>query len=128
MKARCLKLNGQKLVYLIIGSKKQKLEATEELSEHPFLCGNFQTKEKEHDKWLGQYISAQGLAAAVDKTVEVREGKIKAAGREISAIVEDSRSRAAGGLETALLLWQACCLPSLLAGCAAWVEMTKATE
>ena len=77
---------------------------------------------------MGQYISAQGLAASVDKTVEVREGKIKAAGREISAIVEDSRSSAAGGLETALLLWQACCLPSLLAGCATWVEMTKATE
>ena len=115
-------------MFLIIGSKRQKLEATQELKDLPLLCGDFQTEEKEHEKWLGQYISAQGLAASVDKTVEAREGKIKAAGREIAAIVEDSRSRAAGGLETALLLWQACCIPSLLAGCATWVEMTKATE
>ena len=57
-----------------------------------------------------------------------REGKIRAAGREIAAIVEDWRTRAAGGLETALLLWEACCLPSLLAGAGAWVEMSKPTE
>ena len=57
-----------------------------------------------------------------------REGKIRAAGREIATIVEDWRSRAAGGLDTAILLWEACCIPSLLAGCGAWVEMSKATE
>ena len=57
-----------------------------------------------------------------------REGKIRAARREIAAIVEDWRSKAAGGLETALMLWLSCCLSSLLAGAGTWVEMTKATE
>ena len=33
-----------------------------------------------------------------------------------------------GGMEAALQLWEACCMPSLLHGAGTWVEMTKATE
>ena len=31
-------------------------------------------------------------------------------------------------METALLLWEACCLPSLLNGAGTWTEITKQTE
>ena len=101
-----------------MGSKKQKQTISTELEKNPLKCGAFVTEEKQDEKWLGQYLSARGLAASVEKTVTEREGKIRAAGLEIMAIVEDWRSKAAGGLETALLLWEACCLPSLLAGAA----------
>ena len=128
MKERGLKLHAEKSVCVVIGSKKQKQETSENLERNPLMCGTFETKEKQEEKWLGQWLSARGLAASVDKTVTAREGKIRAAGREIAALVEDWRSRAAGGLETALLLWEACCLPSLLAGAGAWIDMSKATE
>ena len=128
MKERGLKLHEEKSVCVVIGSKKQKQETSDILERNPLMCGSFETKEKQEEKWLGQWLSARGLAASVDKTVTAREGKIRAAGREIAAIVEDWRSRAAGGLETALLLWEACCLPSLLAGAGAWMEMSKSTE
>ena len=32
------------------------------------------------------------------------------------------------GFETALMLLEACCIPSLLHGAGTWVEMSKATE
>ena len=128
LKERGLNLNKEKSVCLIIGTKEQKLKASQALEENPLMCGDNETKEKQDEKWLGQYLSARGLAASVEKTVNAREGKIRAAGREIAAIVEDWRSRAAGGLDTALTLWQACCIPSLLAGCGAWVEMSCAVE
>ena len=79
----------------MIGSKKQKLAASAELEEHPLKCGAFTTEEKQDEKWLGQYLSARGLAASVEKTILEREGKIRAAGLEIVAIVQDWRSRAA---------------------------------
>ena len=113
---------------IILGSKKQKREASEELEKNPLKCGDFITKEKEVEKWLGQYMSAAGLADSVAKTVEAREGKIKGACLEIATTVNDWRSSVVGGLETALLLWETCCIPSLLHGAGTWTEMSRDTE
>ena len=128
VKQRGLQLNRDKSVCIILGSKKQKREANEELEENPLKCGDFVTKQKEVEKWLGQYMSAAGLADSVAKTVEAREGKIKGACLEIATIVNDWRSSVVGGMETALLLWEACCIPSLLHGAGTWTEMSRETE
>ena len=127
-KQRGLQLNRDKSVCIILGSKKQKREASIELEGNPLKCGDFVTKEKEVEKWLGQYMSAAGLADSVAKTVEAREGKIKGACLEIATIVNDWRASVVGGLETALILWEACCLPSLLHWAGTWVEMSRETE
>ena len=128
MKQRGLNLHKGKSVCLIIGSKKQKAQASRELEEQPMMCGDFATEESDCEKWLGQQLSARGLADSVAKTIEKREGKIKAACREIANIVNDWRSRAVGGMEAALQLWEACCVPSLLHGAGTWVEMSTASE
>ena len=128
MKQRGLNLNKAKSVCLIIGNKKQKQEASRGLEDQPLMCGDFPTKEKQCEKWLGQQISALGLADSVAKTIENREGRMKAACREIANIVNDWRSRAVGGMEAALQLWEACIVPSLLHGAATWVEMSAAAE
>ena len=98
LKQRGLSLNKEKSVCLIIGTKTQKTKASMELKETPLRCGDFETKEKEDEKWLGQYISARGLAASVEKTVVSREGKIRAAGRDCkySRRLEISSCRRAG--------------------------------
>jgi hypothetical protein len=113
---------------IIIGSKKQKKEASEELRKRPMMCGDFVMQEKQCEKWLGQYISAQGLEDSVTKTIEAREGKIRGAVQEIAELVNDWRARVAGGMESALLLWEACVVPSLLNGSGTWVEMSSKTE
>ena len=83
LKRRGLALNTEKSIMVIIGSKKQKEEASEELRKHPMMCGDFIMEEKQCEKWLGQYISAKGLEDSVTKTIDSREGKIRGAVQEI---------------------------------------------
>ena len=43
-------------------------------------------------------------------------------------IVNDWRAEIVGGLETALILWEACIIPSLLHSCSTWTQISRATE
>ena len=79
------------------------------------MCGETETKETQVDKWLGQTMSSKGLADSVMKTIEAREGKVKGACLEIAAVVEDWRSQVVGGMESAMTMWEACCIPTMLA-------------
>ena len=119
IKQKQLSLNEDKSVCLIIGSKKQKEKVTAELQENPLMCGQFETKEKQIDKWLGQTLSADGLVDCVAQTVETKE---------IALIINDWRAKVIGGMETALMLWESCCIPSLMHCAGTWVEITSTTE
>ena len=125
---RGLQLNYEKSVAMVIGSKKQRDAIQAKIEEEPLVCGKYETKFVEDEKWLGQYISARGLADSVDRTVKAREGKINGACQEIAEIVNDWRSRVVGGMESAILLWESCCVPSLLHGSGTWVEIAPQTE
>ena len=59
----------------------------EELTETPIMFGNIITKCKEKDKYLGDMLHADGLAASVEATVNDRAGKVKAAMYEVAAII-----------------------------------------
>ena len=85
------------------------------------MCGSFQTKEKQQDKWLGQIIPSAGLSDLVAKTVEDKEGKIRGACLEIGIIINDWRAQDLGGMETALMLLETCCVPSLLHGAGTYI-------
>ena len=84
-------------------------------------------KEEKVSKWLGQYLSSEGLVISVAETVKHRDGKIRGASLEIAQIVNDWRSHLAGGMLTAITLWERCCVPSLLHGAGTWVEISPAT-
>jgi hypothetical protein len=111
-----------------MGPKRQRMKIKTELEKDPLFCGEIETKLKEKFKRLGQTLSSGGLAESVAATIEAREGKIRAACLEIAQIINDWRSHVVGGMETGLLLWEACCVPSLLNGAGTWVEMTKNKE
>ena len=64
----------------------------------------------------------------MSETVKAREGKIRGACLEISHIINDWRSKVSGGMATALTLWEACCIPSLLHGAGTWTEISPAVE
>ena len=127
MKKHALKLNKDKSVLIIMGSKAQKKIILDELENNPIMCGEVKMNVKEADKWLGQQISSGGLAESVAATVAAREAKIRGAALEIANIVNDWRSEAAGGMNTAILLWEACIVPSLLQGASTWVEVAAKT-
>ena len=128
LKERALSLNGKKSVCLVLGSRKQKKQITEELETNPILCGEVEIKEKNTEKWLGQYLSAEGLAASVMETIKAREGKVKGACLEVATILEDWRAQSVGGIEAAFILWEACCVPTILSGAGNWLNITAAAE
>ena len=73
-------------------------------------------------------LSSLGLADSVLQTIISREGKIRGACLEIAVIVNDWRAERLGGMETALMLWERCCIPSMLHGAGTWIEMNPVTE
>ena len=79
LKLKQLKLNPDKTSYILFGKKKELEVAREEISLSPIVCGNFTTKEKVMDKWLGDLFHQGGLAASVEATIEDRESKVKGA-------------------------------------------------
>ena len=127
MKEHALQLNKDKSVLIIMGTKSQKRKILEEMENDPIMCGDVKMKVKSADKWLGQQLSTNGLADSVEATVQAREAKIRGAALEIANIVNDWRSEAAGGMNTALLLWEACLIPSLLQGASTWMEISSKT-
>ena len=128
LKQRALKLNSRKSVCLVMGTTKQKMEITKQLKQKPLMCGEVEIKEARVEKWLGQYMSAGGLADSVSETIKAKEGKVRGACMEVATIVEDWRSQAIGGIEAAFILWEACCIPTILSGAGNWINMTKAAE
>ena len=111
-----------------MGSKKQKQNIQTELENEPLMCGSIEVKLKDKVKWLGQILSTNGLADSVAATVAAREDKILAGGREIGQIIGDWRAHLVGGMETALFLWESCCVPSLLNGAGTWTQISASTE
>ena len=123
-----LNLHEDKTSCILLGSKKQQDSMKRELQAEPLLCGQVLVKVEDKIKWLGQILSSSGLAGSVAETVASREGKICGACLEIAQVVNDWRSRAVGGLETALFLWESVCIPSLLHGAGTWTEISTETE
>ena len=79
--------------------KKHREETKIQLKTNPIMCGKFEMKQAEKEKWLGQQISAGGLAESVAETVAAKEGKIKAACIEVANIVNGWRTEIVGGLD-----------------------------
>ena len=127
VKSLNLSLNQDKTSCILMGNRKQRQDTKTELEGNPLMCGEFETKVKEKFKWLGQILSEGGLSESVYCTIEDREGKIRGACLEISQIINDWRSQAVGGMDTALLLWETCCIPSLLHGAGTWTDISTAT-
>ena len=93
MRSKQLCLNVDKTGYILFGKKKDVEEARREIKEEPIWCGDFITREKVCDKWLGDLFHQDGLAASVLATVKDREAKIKGACYEVAAIIEDWRAQ-----------------------------------
>ena len=128
MRSKQLRLNPDKTGYIIFGKKKQVEEARREIEMEPIVCGDFVTKEKVSDKWLGDIFHQDGLAASVSATIEDRVPKVKGAMYEAAAIVEDWRSQCVGGFRSAVDLWELAILPTLLYNSETWVHIPKVAE
>ena len=68
-------------------------------------------KELGEEKWLGDLFSGN-LKESVMATITSRQGKVRRAAY---------RAQRVGGFLTGLLLWESCCVPSLIHNCSTWV-------
>ena len=74
---------------------------------------------------MGQTISSEGLTNCVYETILNRKGKISSATNEIIVVINNWRSTFSGGMESAILMWEQCIIPSLLNGCGNWTKMCE---
>ena len=79
MQSKQLELHEDKTGFLIMGEKKKVESIKKEIASNPLTVGGFITKEREKEKWLGEYLHRDGLDASIKATVISRSGKVKAA-------------------------------------------------
>ena len=128
MNSKQLTLNQDKTGFILFGRESMVSKVREEIEVSPICCGDFITKEKIADKWLGDIFHQGGLADCVIATIKDREPKVRAACYEAAAIVDDWRSQCVGGFCSAIDLFELAILPSLLYNSDTWVQMPKVAE
>ena len=80
---------------------------------------------KGKDKYLGDQISCDGLAASVAATIDKRGGKVIKATFEIRAIIDDCRSHVVGGITAGLDIWEMAVVPYLLNNFESWTSISE---
>ena len=82
-------------------------------------------KEKNDEKYLGDHINSDGLAASVTSTINARYWRLLSAVLEIRTIIEDYRIDTVGGILTGLELWNLAVVPVMLTNSGTWIEITE---
>ena len=127
METKLLDFYLDKSCYIVMGSKANKTKIEEDLKMNPLsLCGK-PMKNVMKEKYLGDMISCEGLAASVEATVVKRKGQVFTNILEVKAVVEDYRANVVGGITTGLEIWELAILPFLMNNCETWVEIAPRT-
>ena len=113
---------------LIKGAKKDVSKMERELKLNLLKFGDFYLSRKIQDKYLGQILHQDGLAASVAATVAEKAGKFKWAVFVIRSVVEEYSMQTMGSMMDAKTLLERALLPSLLAGAGNWTGISKKTE
>ena len=122
---RLLSCHPKKTCFVLLGNLQYKKQVRKELETCPLQFGEFEMKEKDQDVYLGDVLSSRGLAASVEATIALRMGRIKFSMYETAAILKDWRMQCVGGMMGAWDIWEMSIIPSLLAKCGTWVEISQ---
>ena len=128
LEERGLDAHPDKTSYLVCGTQEYKRKTNKQLKKMPLVFGNFPTKRKVSDKYLGQILHEDGLEASVKATIEDRTGKIKGAIFLTKTIIETHQMQGIGAMAAAKTLWEGAIVPSLLHGAGTWIGSSKETD
>ena len=124
---KLLDFNLSKSVFMLIGSDKNKKDLENKLNQTPItLCGQLMKRETEY-KYLGDWISQNGLAESAEITVMRRRNTVLSTVHEIRSVVDDFRSNTCGGIIVGLQIWETGVIPMLLYNSECWLDITKNT-
>ena len=102
METKLLDFNLDKSCYIVMGSRANKTKIDQELKANPLtLCGK-PMENVTKEKYLGNMISCNGLAASVEATVKKRKGQVFSNILEVKAVVEDYRANVVARITTGL--------------------------
>ena len=122
---KLLNYNLEKSCFLVLGKKKAKEEVQSQLKSTPLtLCGQAMMQ-SDSAKYLGDWLSSDGLADSVRITISKRLGLTKMAIFETRSIIEDCRSMLTGGLSAGVTIWESSIVPKLLYNSECWLEISK---
>ena len=107
-----------------MGKRKEREDLEEQFRKNtPLLSGkpvNIEAK----GTYLGEEIGLT-VSESVTLTINKRIGLAKKAIFEIKFILEDCRSKIAGGLNTGLLIWESCIIPFILNNSSTWLDIKQ---
>ena len=124
---KLLDYNLEKSCFVVIGSKKACREVNKKLANRPLMfCGKPMKREKQ-GKYLGDWLSEDGLSVSAALTIDRRIGLAKHSVFEVRAVLNDCRSSITGGLLTGITIWESAILPKLLYNAECWFNISKAS-
>ena len=127
METKILNLHSDKSCFLVFGTQKQKQKIQEELAVTPIKLYGKDMKQKQKEKYLGDFLHVNGNGASVTATVNDRAGRIVTGMYDIRHVIENCRSNQLGSLKAGIHMWETAYIPSLLNNCKTWVELPVAT-
>ena len=85
----------------------------------------FEVKNKEEAKYLGDYLHQGGNASSNLATVLNRRGRVKKCIFEIGAVLNDIRVESIGGIRCGLTIWNMAIVPHLINNSETWTELDQ---
>ena len=110
-----------------MGTKSAMKTIEQQLAENPLTLCNQPMKASTCEKYLGDMLSAKGLADSAHVSVTSRKGQVLHSMMEAKLVINDCRSSVVGGLTAGFTIWEASILPFLLNNCETWVELETKT-
>ena len=111
---------------LVFGRARERIK--EEIEQCPTKVQNFKMGFKDSETYLGMKFSEKGASDSITQTLISRRVKCLTKSAELVKLLEDDRVQAVGWLVTAVNVFNAVIVSTLLYGCGSWTNMTKAQE
>ena len=119
---KLLNYNIGKCKIVVMGKANARKKLTEEFIVNPPKLNGKEVELSNEEVYLGDVLGSDA-AESISLTIKRRSGLIKKTIFEIKSIVEDTRSKVAGGIETGILLWNSCVLPYMLWNSSSWLQI-----
>ena len=116
-------MNNTKCKYLIIGSKKQRKQALEELEANPMIKGGLKIV---NEKYLEDFVSELGCKQSIDDTIKYRMQNLTSKVNDILLIADAPQLGAEGTSMAAIKLFEAQVMSGLLFNCESWLGIKEA--
>ena len=98
----CLEIHKSKSCYIVVGSKKFKWKAKQEVQKETIMIGKQELKQEKCVTYLGEKIHEDGSEASIDATINARQGKVRGSIHALAALWGDHRMQLVGSTLGAL--------------------------